>query len=80
LAFRELGLAIGLAAVERMGERATALRAHTALKSELVEAWLRDDHRRTSVWAEHRDINEVMLATCLVPEWFLVMGDSARAL
>jgi hypothetical protein len=36
-------------------------------------------HRETSLWAEHRDINDVMLATSLMPEGFLRAGAPLRA-
>lgn len=65
LAFRELGLAIGLAGVAAPPSRWNALR-------EDIEAfWLRPAHRESPAWREHLDINEVMLATCLAPEGFL---------
>jgi hypothetical protein len=35
--------------------------------------WRAPEQRRTQTWSEHRDINEVMLATALVPEGFLVL-------
>jgi hypothetical protein len=62
LAFRELGLAIGLQAAQRMNE----LKAHWEIKQYLVDYWL--EHRD---WEEHRDINKVMLATSLQPVEFL---------
>jgi hypothetical protein len=87
LAFRELGLAIGLQAVERMqpaGESATPIapRVRTRLEAlmryvplgKTIESYWRDpSHQSTRTWAEHRDINEVMLATCLAPDGFLVL-------
>ena len=89
LAFRELGLAIGLEALRRL--HAAAARSRPALCDEVrvrldalmhyvplgdeIEAYWRDPgHRRASTWSEHRDINEVMLATRLVPEGFLVLA------
>jgi hypothetical protein len=78
LAFRELGLSIGLHAIELMQAR------HLSAKCrELVEAlgpylpqgaaiesfWL--EHRQTGSWGGHRDINDVMLATSLAPRGFL---------
>ena len=80
LAFRELGLAIGLASIEaietksRAGLRPVsssaaaelgALRRHVALGSAIVAFWLEPEHRQNRTWVEHRDINEVMLATSL---------------
>ena len=90
LAFRELGLAIGLSAVElieeetgtehrhfsRRGEiheQIQALAPYVALGSEIKSFWLDPEHRETRTWSEHRDINEVMLATSLVPAGFLFM-------
>jgi len=85
LAFRELGLAIGLQAVERMrlmvGEeeghprasrevrdRLEALASYAPLRAEIESFWLEPEQRRVRSWTEHVDINEVMLATSLVPD------------
>lgn len=88
LAFRELGLAIGLQAVRLMAEAASRdparspvtdsarLRELTRYRSvgERIESFWRDpEHRRSLAWSEHRDINDVMLATSLVPEGCLVL-------
>jgi hypothetical protein len=90
LAFRELGLAIGLQAVRRMGEAANhdltqspmtdgmRLRLRDLMQyvpvGERIESFWRDpEHRQSLTWTEHRDINEVMLATSLAPEGFLVL-------
>ena len=81
LAFRELGLAIGLHAVQRM-QPATSPQLRESLKSLMQYMPLRDDieaywrdpqHQSAASWTEHQDINEVMLATSLVPEGFLVL-------
>lgn len=87
LAFRELGLAIGLRAVPRIQElaqrqperfaepRLQALIAH--LLRQLPQAaaierfWSDPAHRTASTWTGHRDINEVMLATSLMPDGYL---------
>ncbi len=85
LAFRELGLAIGLAASTRLrraaardggrsgGERDALekLGAYEPLGAKVIAFWLEPEHRKASSWTEHRDINEVMLATALAPEGFL---------
>lgn len=86
LAFRELGLAIGLRAVPRMRgildnnaglagssvqTAVTGLADYVTLADELESFWLRRDHQRMRTWKEHRDINDVMLATSLVPDEFL---------
>lgn len=86
LAFRELGLSIGLVAMERLsraterGQLQISRAARTQLAALLrylplgdaIEAfWRRPENRRTDSWSAHRDINEVMLATRLAPEGFL---------
>jgi hypothetical protein len=90
LAFRELGLAIGLHAVERMHQAAGrrqpasardteasallhALLRHVGIGKEIESYWRDPGHRRSPTWSEHRDINEVMLATSLAPEGYLVL-------
>jgi hypothetical protein len=90
LAFRELGLAIGLDAVQRLHASAQSGAAarpkvHAQLEAlmryaplgEKIESFWRDPaHRSANTWSEHRDINEVMLATRLVPDGFLVLPPS----
>jgi hypothetical protein len=86
LAFRELGLAIGLQAVERLAEategpprspevqrRLEDLMRHASLRAEIETFWLDAEHRRVSSWTDHRNINEVMLATSLAPEGCLAL-------
>ena len=89
LAFRELGLAIGLQAVERIQARITgqaglgetpALRERTdllmgymPLKQKIVDFWLREENRENPTWKEHGDINAVMLATSLFPDGYLAV-------
>jgi len=87
LAFRELGLAIGLSAVELLGKEVTEGRGRTlasaelrarlqsmepqlALGSAIVSFWSSPAQWADRTWLEHRDINEVMLATSLLPEAF----------
>ena len=86
LAFRELGLAIGLAAVEladRESRRGSSLKpvaewaslaGHVGLRAEIESFWLDPAHREGPAWLDHEDINDVMLATCLAPEGFLVLS------
>jgi hypothetical protein len=80
LAFRELGLSIGLHAVKRMqGEikitdqkRLLAELARFCPLAERIEGfWLRPASREARSWREHGDINAVMLATSLAPDSFL---------
>ena len=80
LAFRELGLAIGLgalpaiaAAAERSPGLAQAVAPHLRSLSaqaevgERIAAFWSDPRRREgAAWRDHRDINEVMLATALL--------------
>ena len=82
LAFRELGLAIGLHAIERLNQQQAnipelqhqlrALMRYTDLR-ETIENFWSDPANQTGTWNEHRDINEVMLATSLSPDGFLVL-------
>jgi hypothetical protein len=90
LAFRELGLAIGLHALERMYQAAdrdykpastsTRLRAqlqalmqYLPLRDEIEAIWRDPEQQRDATWTGHQDINEVMLATSLAPDGFLVL-------
>lgn len=82
LAFRELGLAIGLHALDRLREltqrhpdvlsvlecKQLARLARYGHVSGLVERfWLQPGHRQVPSWTSHADINAVMLATSLAP-------------
>lgn len=77
LAFRELGLAIGLQAVPLLAGGAPddpkvgQLTVYVPLRGELDRFWLRRAHRESPTWIEHRNINEVMLATSLAPAGYL---------
>ncbi len=80
LAFRELGLAIGLATLDSDRWPAAPaggawtrdrLAQFASLRNEIAEFWLREEHRRLDTWLEHADINDVMLATSLEPDGFL---------
>ena len=73
LAFRELGLAIGLHAVDLLEGEPTELRRYQPLGADIEAFWRDPVHRREATWSEHRDINEVMLATSLVPEGWLIL-------
>jgi hypothetical protein len=85
LAFRELGLAIGLAAVPLMrgdsahGRQAEQLTRFEPLRAAIEVFWLRAEHRRTSLWLEHQNINDVMLATSLVPATYLSLRSESTA-
>jgi hypothetical protein len=81
LAFRELGLAIGLHALARAPDPAnagpvverslTVLRSHLPAGQGIVTFWTDSSHRRSTAWTAHRHINDVMLATSLLPDGYL---------
>jgi hypothetical protein len=89
LAFRELGLAIGLRALPIMAELVgkdsgvpsalassiQLLLRHDRLYDEIVTFWLTHAQHPDEQWQEHRNINEVMLATALIPGRFLSVSD-----
>jgi hypothetical protein len=93
LAFRELGLAIGLHAVTLLRDsarpaqspagparkaRLDALGRYEWLVAEIEGFWLGPRQQGASSWAEHEDINEVMLATSLLPSGFLRLHSPPR--
>ncbi|MBW2414674.1 MAG: hypothetical protein JRG76_09230 [Deltaproteobacteria bacterium] len=83
LGFRELGLAIGLHAVERIrslgaepsGDRGQALlkdiSRYQPMAGQIEQFWLEPAHRQSPTWRDHLDINDVMLATSLAPSGYL---------
>jgi hypothetical protein len=84
LAFRELGLAIGLEGVALLAQKSSganpaerrqidALLSRLPLGDDIESFWRNPEHRASSTWTEHRDINEVMLATRLLPEGMLAL-------
>lgn len=91
LAFRELGLAIGLCAArlareswrqrppasaeaERQAEQLEALGRFAEWEADIVQFWSAPEHQQDSAWSAHQDINEVMLATALVPSGYLTLS------
>jgi hypothetical protein len=48
-----------------------------SLRERITVYWLDPGRRLTAGWRAHEDINDVMLATALVPEGFLVLRGSA---
>jgi hypothetical protein len=82
LAFRELGLAIGLAAMEQLAGIAPSrlrnliaeLERYIPLRHALETFWLQPENQQGESWQEHADINTVMLATSLLPEGFLTIS------
>jgi hypothetical protein len=96
LAFRELGVSIGMHAVRLMWQpdesdpggywlspgvraRLQALMEYAPLGREIESFWRDPAHRRGRPWSEHRDINEVMLATSLAPDGFLAWPPAPAA-
>jgi hypothetical protein len=88
LAFRELGLAIGLRAVpafqnerKAFGSRPSLLRLidlfppYARLSDEIIDLWLPYAEDPDERWRAHQDINEVMLATAIAPSTFLSVDE-----
>lgn len=84
LAFRELGLSIGLHAAERLEEgmdrrgmddvlpdQFEILRSYAPLGKRIEAFWSDPRNRSNPLWKEHEDIDSVMLATSLVPDGLL---------
>jgi hypothetical protein len=74
LAFRELGLAIGLAALERDDwpqPPPAGLLRYASLGADIQAFWRQATHRRGESWTAHADINDVMLAASLQPNGVL---------
>jgi len=81
LGFRELGLAIGLRAVERLppsvsrtsefAQQIEQIMQHLPMADEIEAFWREERNRQADSWKTHRDINEVMLATSLAPDGYL---------
>lgn len=67
LAFRELGLAIGLAAFD--GDPAFA--RFSGVREAITRFWSEDANRQSRTYRDHEDINDVMLATSLAPSGFV---------
>ena len=92
LAFRELGLAIGISAVRelrplrladtlamdestRVVQLLSSITQYADIVGRLPGGWLRASAQAGHAWSAHRDINEVMLATSLVPEGFVRLAN-----
>ncbi len=87
LAFRELGLSIGIkglvSIIELIGDknefstrkslinRFNDLKRYTDIGAVIEKFWIDDENRKTKNWIDHKDINTVMLATTLAPQGFL---------
>jgi hypothetical protein len=89
LAFRELGLSIGLRAFQRLSELIaqnplfreehglddliTALRPYERLAETIETFWLQPEHQQGDLWMTNRHINMVMLATSISPAGYLTL-------
>ncbi len=86
LAFRELGLSIGLRGVDLLRQqieenpavfegslqrRIESLAAYAPLGEAIEQFWTDEGNQGAAAWIEHRDINAVTLATSLAPQGFL---------
>jgi hypothetical protein len=96
LAFRELGLAIGLKALPIISdamkrnngpfESRTAvqrivdqLSRYESLGDGIVSVWLSHAGSQDQIWKSHQDINDVMLATALIPDMFLSVDEGVSS-
>jgi len=97
LAFRELGLAIGLRALPTIADavdrdpRSFESRAargrildlllpYESLSEKIISFWMPHAEHRDAGWLAHQNINEVMLATALIPDTFLSIGEVRQLL
>lgn len=81
LAFRELGLSIGMHGMESIRSLISRDRELAVIVSRLLRFqfsaeqiqsfWTVSTNRQSRTWTDHLDINTVMLATSLAPEGFL---------
>jgi hypothetical protein len=87
LAFRELGLAIGLQTLPTILETTNEIASRLSnkwrfqwqpLAKEIVGIWLSRAQSDDQMWHEHQDINDVMLATALMPDTFLSVDGRRR--
>ena len=88
LAFRELGLSIGLKGIDIMqkwfndhpdsfnrnssiNELIDSFKTYLSLGDAIDKFWMQSKNWQFGSWAEHREINMVMLATSLAPDEFI---------
>lgn len=90
LAFRELGLGIGLHGIALMealntsqlknavlAEQLDGLQVFVPLAEALERFWVSEAHQNVPTWGEHEEINSVMLATSLLPDRFLILENAS---
>lgn len=89
LAFREMGLSIGLAGTEELARwweerpdifpkrerngHMDSLLELLPMREKIESFWQEERNQQTSTWKNHQEINMVMLATSLAPEQFLLI-------
>ena len=89
LAFRELGLSIGLKGVRKLldlvdknkhlfrngslKQQVEALIEYVPIGESIEKFWIKNKNRETVSWRDHQEINMVMLATSIIPEGFLMI-------
>jgi hypothetical protein len=91
LPFRELGLSLGIKSLPMMqrlmaeypqlfsppcGRRMALLLRHLPLAERIDAFWVETDQRGSANWQEHRQINQVTLASSLLPDGFLNLGQA----
>ena len=91
LAFRELGLSIGLQTIKKMmlmikehpGDfpqqqslilQLREISSHLPLQENIENFWQTAANQKSKTWTKHIDINNVMLATSLGPNGYLLLG------
>jgi hypothetical protein len=57
----------------RLRAQLQALMRYLPQRDEIEAIWRDSEQQRAATWTEHQDINEVMLATSLAPDGFLVL-------
>lgn len=83
LAFREIGLSMGLTVIKRISlstegdsDKSGASTLEQLLKfdylrEEIELFWMNEKHQQSRTYKEHQDINDVMLSTTLLPDGLL---------
>ena len=57
----------------RLRAQLQTLMQYLHLRDTIEVIWRNPEQQRAATWIEHQDINEVMLATSLAPDGFLVL-------
>lgn len=54
------------------------LASYVEIGDRITRFWSQPGNRTNDTWHEHEDIDAVMLATALLPDGFLDLGETAR--